>query len=235
ALNPVNGFVNMIKRNSQLLPIYRYVLRQDLFDVRTSPNSKLLDRLVNQGLRFYPFPKNQLCDSALCHRASLCYGTLYQHENLNQKIHDHQDEFFGTVNLTTMDHMMKITSAQKLVTYKKQSNYVTEENIKKNLNIPILMIHGDKNVVFDVKSTRKSYNTLRDHGNNPDLYTPPRVIEGYGHLDCWWGTKADKDVFPIVLDHLEKTKDTYGYELKVSSDSQGSHKLGNGDSDGLKW
>ncbi|CAG8634751.1 16267_t:CDS:10, partial [Cetraspora pellucida] len=222
ALNPISGTVNIIKRMIQLLPIYRHVLQQDLFDVRTSTDTNLLNHVVNQGLRFYPFPKNQLCDSALCHRASLCYGTLYQHEHLNQKIHDHQDEFFGTVNLTTMNHMLKIVSAQKLVNYKKQNVYVTEENIKNNLNIPILLIHGDKNVVFDVKSTRKSYDTLISNGQNPDLYSI-REIGTYGHLDCWWGTDAINDVFPIVLDHLEKTKDTYGYVLKTSNDRQRSH------------
>lgn len=222
SVNPINGFVNVLKRNFQLLPIYRHILRQDLFDVRTSPDTNLLNRIVDQCLRFYPVPKHQVCNDALCHRASLCYGTLYQHENLNQLIHDYQSEFFGTINLTTMNHMVYISAAQKIVNYDKKDVYVTEENVKKNLNLPIFLIHGDKNVIFDTKSSQKSYDTLIDYAQNPDIYSMYE-IPGYGHMDSWWGNDAHKDVFPKVLDHLENTKDTYGYALKASHDIQGSH------------
>ncbi|CAG8682095.1 12545_t:CDS:2, partial [Dentiscutata heterogama] len=222
SVNPISGVVNTIKRIFQLLPFYRHILRQDLFDVHTSPDTNLLNRIVNQGLRFYPYPKNQLCDSALCHRASLCYGTLYQHEHLNQLVHDYQGEFFGTVNLTTMNHMLYIVTAQKLISYDKKNVYVTEENVKKNLNFPVSLIHGDKNVVFDIKSSRKSYDTLVNYAQNPDFYSI-HEIAGYGHLDCWWGNNSYKDVFPKVLDHLEKTKNNYGYALKGNHDVQGSH------------
>ncbi|CAG8595486.1 24497_t:CDS:10, partial [Gigaspora margarita] len=222
SVNPINGFVNVLKRNFQLLPIYRHILRQDLFDVRTSPDTNLLNRIVDQCLRFYPVPKHQVCNDALCHRASLCYGALYQHENLNQLIHDYQSEFFGTINLTTMNHMVYITAAQKIVNYDKKDVYVTEENVKKNLNLPIFLIHGDKNVIFDKKSSQKSYDTLINYAQNPDIYSMYE-IPGYGHMDSWWGNDAHKDVFPKVLDHLENTKDTYGYALKASHDIQGSH------------
>lgn len=36
-------------------------------------------------------------------------------------------------------------------------------------------------------------------------------INDYGHLDVWWGTNANEDVFPKVLNHLEETQHLWGY------------------------
>ncbi|CAG8512938.1 4961_t:CDS:2, partial [Scutellospora calospora] len=221
ALNPINGVVDIMKRKFGVLTLWRSVFRQEMFDVRTSPDTNLLNYILNQILRFYPVPRGQGCNNALCHRASLCYGTLFQHENINQEIHDHVDEFFGAVNLTTMAHMMTITSAKKLVDFNGNDVYVTEENIKKRLDFPIFLLHGDKNVVFDIESTRKSYDTLikinAHNMNNYKLFEAP----GYGHMDCLWGTKAHKEVFPELLKHLENTQSVYGYGLNLGESIMG--------------
>src|SRR6266498_2991176 len=117
AMHPILGFWNNVKMHLQVLPLWRHVLRQTEFDVRTSPNTSFLNKVVNQLLRFYPVPRNQTCRSALCHRASLCYGTLYQHENLNQQVHDNQGTFFGTVNLTTMQHLQTMAQKKLVLNY----------------------------------------------------------------------------------------------------------------------
>jgi cholesterol oxidase len=147
AMHPILGFWNNVKIHLQILPLWKHVLRQTAFDVRTSPNTNFLNKIVNQLLRFYPVSKSQTCRSALCHRASLCYGTLYQHENINQQIHDHQDEFFGTVNLTTMQHLHTVSQKKKILNYQGQDVYATQENIRNRLNFPICLIHGELNVV----------------------------------------------------------------------------------------
>ncbi|RIA98513.1 cholesterol oxidase [Glomus cerebriforme] len=215
AMHPILGFWNNVKMHLQLLPLWKHVLHQSEFDVRTSPNANLLNKVVNQVLRFYPVPRSQTCRNALCHRASLCYGTLYQHENLNQQIHDNQQEFFGTVNLTTMQHLHTMAKKKVLLNHQGQHIYATRENIRNRLNFPICLIHGEMNVVFDLKSTKKTYDTLRTI-NNPDNYVHYE-IDKYGHLDCWWGTNADKDVFPNALKHLEETQHLWGYNAGNSS------------------
>ncbi|CAH1758971.1 6683_t:CDS:10 [Entrophospora sp. SA101] len=209
SMHPYLGFWNRVKMNLRLIDVYRYVLRRPAFDVRTSADTNFIDRIINQLLRFYPVPKGQVCRNALCLRASLCYGTLYQHEHLTQQVHDYQHQFFGSVNLTTLKHLFTMARKCKLVDYNSKDIYVNDENVKNNLNFPITFIHGDKNVVFEISSTRKSYDYIRQI-NDPDNYSL-REIDGYGHLDVWWGTNAIKDVYPIVLEHLEKNKDKYGY------------------------
>ena len=39
--------------------------------------------------------------------------------------------------------------------------------------------------------------------NGPDNYVR-RVIPEYAHMDCFIGKNADKDVYPIILEELEK-------------------------------
>lgn len=147
AMHPSVGFWNRIKMRLNILPFTRFVLRQSLFDARTSPETNLTNKILDQLLRFYPVPKGQICRNALCHRTSFCYGTLYQHENINQQIHDYQDEFVGIVNLTTMQHLAKVSKKELLLNYQGQNVYVTQENIRNKLNFPICIIHGDKSVV----------------------------------------------------------------------------------------
>ena len=40
--------------------------------------------------------------------------------------------------------------------------------------------------------------------NGAHLYDR-RVIEGYGHIDCIFGRDAARDVYPVMLAHLEKS------------------------------
>ncbi|PKK80660.1 FAD/NAD(P)-binding domain-containing protein [Rhizophagus irregularis] len=215
AMHPSAGFWNRVKMRLNILPFTRFVLRQSLFDARTSPETNLTNKILDQLLRFYPVSKGQICRNALCHRTSFCYGTLYQHENINQQIHDYQDEFDGIVNLTTMQHLAKVSKKELLLNYQGQNVYVTQENIRNRLNFPICFIHGDKNVVFDIKSTKKSYDALR-LVNGADNYVY-NEINNYGHLDVWWGTNANEDVFPKVLNHLEETQHLWGYTAQHPS------------------
>src|SRR6266542_2619105 len=67
---------------------------------------------------------------------------------------------------------------------------------------------------FDIKSTKKSYDALR-LVNGADNYVY-NEINNYGHLDVWWGTNANEDVFPKVLDYLEETQHLWGYTAQQS-------------------
>ena len=77
---------------------------------------------------------------------------------------------------------------------------------------------------FDLISTKKSYEILRTT-NGIDNYVH-HEIDKYGHLDCWWGTNASKDVFPKALRHLEETQHLWGYSVGQSNDSNDSSSNG---------
>ena len=70
------------------------------------------------------------------------------------------------------------------------------------LAIPMTFIHGAENAAFLPESTKITYDLLTE--TNGDLYTR-HVIPLYGHIDCIYGKNAARDVYPYILEHLEKT------------------------------
>ena len=70
------------------------------------------------------------------------------------------------------------------------------------LAIPISFIHGEDNAFFLPKGSEITYNLLREK-NGKDLYTR-HLIPGYAHMDCFMGKNASRDVFPVILEELEK-------------------------------
>ncbi|CAG8785777.1 20400_t:CDS:2, partial [Gigaspora margarita] len=212
---PGVSFWNQVKVKLHIVQFLQNVLHQSTFDVRTSPHTSLLQGTINQLLRFYPYPHGEVCQNALCHRNSLAYGTLYKHENITQLLHDNLDQFMGEVNLTTMNQFSRCVSAGELVNNAGEKIYVTDDNIRNRLNFPIFLFHGNDNAVYNVEGFRASYEkliTINDASNYSIRHIP-----GYGHLDSWWGTNSQVDIFPKVLRHLEDTKSNYGYGYKSKS------------------
>ena len=78
----------------------------------------------------------------------------------------------------------------------------TDTNLKRLKGIPIMLFSGGDNHVLSPRCTDLTYGILRDKFG-PDLYER-HVIPGYGHLDCWIGRQAYKDVYPIVRRHVDK-------------------------------
>ena len=85
------------------------------------------------------------------------------------------------------------------VTNNSKESLVTEHNLKRLANIPILFISGSENVVYTPEATNRSLETMNDTFGQ-GLYER-EVFQGYGHLDCWMGKDAADDVYPTVLAH----------------------------------
>lgn len=140
------------------------------------------------------------CTSATCHRVTFMYGSLYEHDQLNEELHDHLDELFGVANTRTFQHISKICRKGYLVNFKDENTYLPHLD---RLNLPIAFIQGGDDKCFLPKGTKRTYDRLCSRFN-PDQYSY-HLIPGYGHIDCIFGKDAAKDVYPHILEHLEKT------------------------------
>jgi hypothetical protein len=79
---------------------------------------------------------------------------------------------------------------------------VTEANLDRLRGIPILFFSGAENVVFSPISTETSYSKLQGFFVDGDY---DRVeFAGRGHLDCWMGTNAVRDIYPTVRAHARR-------------------------------
>ena len=156
------------------------------------------DRLLDTALTVYPIEPDEQCKSPVCHRITFLYALLYEHDQLNAATHNTLHETFGIANIRVFDHLGLLTRRAKLVSADDQDVYLPH---LERLNIPIAFIHGGENSCFLPESTEKTFNALRDT-NGGGLYSR-HIIPNYGHIDCIFGKNAAKDVYPIILKHLE--------------------------------
>jgi hypothetical protein len=78
----------------------------------------------------------------------------------------------------------------------------TDTNLNRLKGIPIMLFSGGDNHVLNPRCTDLTYGILRDKFGS-GLYER-HVIPGYGHLDCWMGRQAYKDVYPIIRRQVDK-------------------------------
>ncbi|KAF9355191.1 hypothetical protein BGX26_006871 [Mortierella sp. AD094] len=236
ASRPLISIPNKIKQNLQLAPLFDKVLRQEEFDLvahspspstsehesgdeKTASKVTLLDRAVDNALRFMPMPSQEYCNNAICHRASFCFGLLWEHDKLSKNFHDNLSEIMGSINMESLRGLVDGWNKKRTLTNLEDKDVVTPENLKKAFeNVPVLLIHGAKNQVFTTDSTLKTVEELRNNNlpwtnmasDYKGMYRREE-IPGYGHLDCIVGDKAYKEVYPFILNHLEAHLSTTGY------------------------
>lgn len=159
------------------------------------------DRLYDDALRLYPVPLDNLCNNAVCHRITFMYAPLYEHTQLNQPTHeDALHEMFGVANIKSFEQISLMTRKGHIVAADGSEAYVPHLDC---LKVPIAFIHGGKNACFLPDSTQITYDLLCK-ANGSSLYSR-HVIPDYGHIDCIYGKDAAKDVYPLMLQHLDQT------------------------------
>ncbi|HEY0661255.1 MAG TPA: GMC oxidoreductase [Lysobacter sp.] len=156
------------------------------------------ETLLDHALRLYPLPFDEWCDRSVCRRIAFMYAPLYEHRNLTPATHAAMHELFGVANLRCFDHIARIGRTGHLVAFDGTECYMP---YLERLNLPIAFIHGAQNRCFSPVSTQRTYDTLR--GKFGDHLYSRTVIDGYGHIDCIFGQRADQDVFPHVVRHLD--------------------------------
>ncbi|KAI8959082.1 FAD/NAD(P)-binding domain-containing protein [Daldinia sp. FL1419] len=210
-MNPQWSTLNMIKIMALPIPadtIYRFI-SGDWFNFSTTTNDPLIQRTLNELLRLMPDHRKELCNNASCHRITMALGRCWNHGNLNEATHRQIDRFFGGIGMTLLHMLMKqgyeggVMSNAPLF-----ERLDTPENIRKLRGIPIMLFVGRDNAVLTPESTERTYEILTDTFGGEQYKR--RVVPDYGHLDCWMGRNAWKDVYPFVreeVDHVMRGED----------------------------
>jgi cholesterol oxidase len=174
-------------------------------DAFASTKESLLEKVYDAGLRLYPVELKERCENLTCHRISFMYAPLYDHAQLNEATHQTLYETFGVANMKSFQHLGLLTNKGHLLNFAGEDVYLPHLD---RLAIPITFIHGADNECFEPKSTEITFDLLRQANGN-DLYAR-HVIPGYGHIDCIFGKNASNDVFPIILEALDKNNPKAG-------------------------
>lgn len=182
------------------VPEFLDALGVDTLDAFVGDDRGWLAKLYDRALALYPVELEERCTSATCHRITFMYSLLYEHDQLDRATHDTLHETFGVANMDAFKHLGAIVRAGHVVRADGADTYMAHVA---RLALPITFIHGAENSCFLPESTRRTFDWLvAAHG--PDRYAR-HVIPGYGHIDCIMGKNAARDVYPLILAHLEQT------------------------------
>ncbi|ROV92947.1 hypothetical protein VSDG_06387 [Cytospora chrysosperma] len=236
-MNPIWNISNMIKAKAGPIPadtLYKMVAG-NWFSCSTSRNDSLVQRALNQLLRFMPDKRREICNSASCHRISLTFGRCWNHHNLNEATHRQIDQFFGGVNMRLLRLLEKMgTEGHVMGNAPLTERLTTEENIERLRGVPFLLFVGADNAVLSPEATERTYEILCDRfgtrrgegsgvsgegvHDGPGVEYHRRVVAGYGHLDCWMGRNAWKDVYPLVREEVDRVCRGGGYRFEEPDD-----------------
>ncbi|KAK7452183.1 hypothetical protein VKT23_012286 [Stygiomarasmius scandens] len=197
------GKVNQITGGTTVLPKVYRAIAGPWYPVVT-PKHSVFQSLVDQILRFYPVgPKEEICNSPVCHRLSLVFGRLWRHENLNKVTHSQMENFMTGTHMDFITNLLLMGQKERVLDAQGKDTLLNDENLGRFEGLPILLFSGGSNVVYDPETTSMCYDDLRKRFPGQEQLYRRSVIEGYGHLDNWMGKDAFKDVYPVLSEHLE--------------------------------
>ncbi len=146
------------------------------------------------------------CNNAVCKMSSFMNGVgfpvMWAHRNLNDATHDWLTREFAQVPLTFYRQMTRSVNTGNLVAmggHKELPASVVAEPPRTNARVGF--ITGADNRCFLPESQHRAHAYLSQF--RPDYHTL-RIIPDYGHLDIFMGKDAARDVFPIILEELER-------------------------------
>jgi pimeloyl-ACP methyl ester carboxylesterase len=146
------------------------------------------------------------CDNTVCRMVSFTYGSgfpaLWSHENLNDATHEWLTDEFAEVSLRFFAQIARCVNAGHLVSVEGYpqlpADFVAQPP---QTDARFAFVAGDRNRCFLPESQERTFEYFDRHRKD---YHSLHVLAGYGHLDVFMGKNASRDVFPIILDELEK-------------------------------
>lgn len=146
------------------------------------------------------------CDNPVCKMVSFTYGTgfpaLWSHENLNDETHEWLKEEFAHVPITFFRQMARCVEEGHLVSVEGleglPESFVAEPP---RTDARFAFLAGEKNHCFLPESQQKTFDFLDSIDKDRHSF---HLLRNYGHLDVFMGRNAHRDVFPLILNELER-------------------------------
>ena len=150
------------------------------------------------------------CPDPVCRMASFSYGMAWRghsvvinHAQISGSIHDWLRHQWTRVPLRVLEqvqrgwqngHMVRIDDTLT----KLPTDYLSDTSAFTSVHLAFLV--GDRNNVFLPLSQQRTAAVLgKSTGRNYNCY----IVPDYGHLDIFLGTRAHKDVYPLMISELD--------------------------------
>jgi pimeloyl-ACP methyl ester carboxylesterase len=147
------------------------------------------------------------CGSMTCRMVSFTYGSgrpaLWLHENLNPETHGAWlDRNFRKVPLSFFAQMHRCVEAGHLVSVDGHPELPAAFGVEPpQTDARFVLFAGRRNLCFLPESQLQTYLYLEHHAAGRHTL---HVLPDYSHLDVFMGVRAADEVFPLIIDELEK-------------------------------
>jgi choline dehydrogenase-like flavoprotein/pimeloyl-ACP methyl ester carboxylesterase len=193
----LDGFLTLDEKTG------RYVMKT--VDMSPPPGTtdaeKLKAQTMNAMLWSVPFPGEPVpCYNPVCHRVFGIFGASYLHAQLNEATHNALHRVFGEVSTAPFPQLAEMMRRGVAVSADGERSYVEDP---KAITVPVDFIAGSKNQIFLPETTLRTLNWL-EHGNPgfKDSMFTRHVFADYGHMDCFVGKDAHRDIFGYLEECL---------------------------------
>ncbi len=147
------------------------------------------------------------CDNAVCKQVSFTYGSgfpaLWRHEHLNDQTHEWLKQEFARVPMTFFRQITKCVGKGHLVSVERRpelpASFVAGPP---KTTARIAFFAGARNRCFLPESQQRTFEYFAGHGKSE--YSM-HLLPTYGHLDVFMGKDAAREVFPTMLEELDKS------------------------------
>ncbi|MFH5832696.1 alpha/beta fold hydrolase [Halalkalibaculum sp. DA384] len=146
------------------------------------------------------------CDNGVCKQVSFTYGSgfpaLWKHENLNDATHEWLKQEFAEVPIRFFNHIKKCIRQGHLVAFQDDGELPDDYTARPpDTGARFAFFAGEENLCFLPESQVRThkYFEQREPGRHA-LHVLPK----YSHLDVFMGQNAAEDVFPLIVEELEK-------------------------------
>jgi choline dehydrogenase-like flavoprotein len=135
-------------------------------------------------------PRPGICT---CKRMSGTISRLLKHDRIKEETHDKLPVYFGRANTGLLVHGGRCVENERLVNADGQNVYVTDENIARYLDVPVAILHGRHNALFNVESAQRTIEQIRRVNKNMGRDKVYRCIiaETHAHFDCTIGYRPE--------------------------------------------
>ena len=124
----------------------------------------------------------------------------HRHTQLDDPTHERLPSMFGVANIHCLKHLGLMMQKGRAVDAHGRDTYLQRPELVRDL--PIHIVAGEENYIFHPEGNEKTLNWLQEH-NGPKNYTL-RLLPGYADLDALVGRDAGSDVFPDIMEHLDR-------------------------------
>ncbi len=195
-VHPHSSRLNRLKNTFRVVNVFDAVGIEGL---TPTTGRRLRDRAIDLIAGILPTPEK--CQEPVCRWLNGVFGLTHTHDQLNSLTHETFASAFGTGDVTTLEHLALMARKNRAVDH--HGNDIYLPNVDR-LDLPMLFIQGSKNYIFKPKGLDETLAWLRAAHPDSGALHEVLVLEDYAHLDGLVGRNAAADVFPHIIDHLDR-------------------------------